>query len=134
MVHNLSNDSYSFSEVNDNKSKINSGITHQSNKSNENNDFKKKENTSMLMNINVNNFLTTQPKVSFSSVEVRCYDMILDNNPGKDGSDLTLSLDYSKAYSMSLDKFESLRKPKRKVSFSNVEVRCYDMILGDNPG
>lgn len=58
-----------------------------------------------------------QNKVSFSSVEVRSYPLILGDNPGGDGIPLTLSWEYSNKFSLSLDRFEYLRQsrhPRKK--------------------
>jgi len=53
-------------------------------------------------------------KVSFSKVEIRCYPMILGDNPGVDnGVPITLSWEYSRPITVSLNLHEYLRQSNR---------------------
>jgi len=76
------------------------------------------KNISMDMDTN-----RVQPKVSFSMVEIRIYPCTLGDNPAaKNGVPLTLSWDYTRKISMSLDMFEFFREPIRKSCRNELKI------------
>lgn len=85
------------------------------------------KNTSVNLNMKPTN---VKSKVSFSMVEVRIYPFTLGDNPvAHNGLPLTISWDYSKKITMSLNMFECLREPIRKTVRRELKITHERKIL-----